>query len=277
MSEYTDIIHRIFPTSEFEFKIIKIQDKHNNHEYEKIEFTDKVVKSCIDFTIKEDLIYVDWLNHCESGTGTTLLHKVEQFAREIGIFKITLEDASQINTPCHNGVSLEMISILTAGKSWYNKLGYICENQDEIYKHYDSIIQMNFYDFIDHVYRIIEENYVNYLHTFQTLINILLEQNEIVNHESTVQEVFIKIKDMIKKGQPCRRDIEPHLVLLIRYIKMSNILLLPPNKQIFTKILSLEDDGKGMQRIKRIKRKGSKTKRKKGIKRKKGTIRHRIL
>jgi hypothetical protein len=82
---------------------------------------------------------------------------------------------------------------------------------------------------------------------------------------------------MIKKGQPCRRDIEPHLVLLIRYIKMSNILLLPPNKQIFTKILSLEDDGKGMQRIKRIKRKGSKTKRKKGIKRKKGTIRHRIL
>jgi hypothetical protein len=259
-----DSIQHVFPTSEFEFKINKIRDKHNN-EYEKVKITDKVEKSCIDFTIKEDLIYVDWLNNCESGTGTTILQKVEQFAREIGIFKITLEDASQINTPCHNRVSLEILSILTTGKSWYNKLGYICENQDEIYKHYDSIIQMSFSDFIDHVYRIIEENYINHLHNFETLINILVRQKKIVFffESTTVQQVFIKIKEMFKKGQPCLADIEPHLVLLIGYIKMSNILLLPPNRQIFTKILSLEDDGKGMHRKKqkRTKKQKRRTKR----------------
>ena len=161
-----------------------------------------------------------------------------------------------------------MLSILTTGESWYNRLGYICENQDKIYSNNKPIIQMSFNDFI---YKLEEKLKKNDLLKFKTLIN-LLEQNEIVNLESTVQDVFIKIKEMLKPGQPCR-EIEPKLLLLIDYIMISKILKITTEEHI--KIL--QPDGKGMQRIKR---KGSKSKRKKGtkrIKRKKGTIRHRIL
>lgn len=242
-----DIIERIFPNSDFNMQIKESKDR-----YRKILIIDKHQRSCVDFTIKEDLIYVDWLTNCSSGSGTTLLHKVEQIAIEMGILKIELMDASQITTPCNKGVSLQVLSILTTGKSWYNKLGYVCEQQSEIDSYNNSVIQMKFSDFIDILHNIIEKNFENDLLRFQTLINELFS---IIDFESTVQEVFIKIKDMIKKGQPCLA-IEPKLLLLISYIKMSNILLIPlPFKTTFTKIL--KSGGK------KIKRKGITKKRKK--------------
>lgn len=241
-----DIIERIFPNSDFNMQIKESKDR-----YRKILIIDKHQRSCVDFTIKEDLIYVDWLTNCSSGSGTTLLHKVEQIAIEMGILKIELMDASQITTPCNKGVSLQVLSILTTGKSWYNKLGYVCEQQSEIDSYNNSVIQMKFSDFIDILHNIIEKNFENDLLRFQTLINELFS---IIDFESTVQEVFIKIKDMIKKGQPCLA-IEPKLLLLISYIKMSNILLIPPPfKTTFTKIL--KSGGK------KIKRKGITKKRK---------------
>jgi hypothetical protein len=115
-SQYRGIIESIFPPGEFEFKIVKIRNKDND-EYEQIQVTDKdeFKNYCVDFTIKEDSIYIDSLSKCASGTGTTILQKVEQFAREIGILKITLEDLSQITTPCNKGTSLKILSILSTG------------------------------------------------------------------------------------------------------------------------------------------------------------------
>ena len=182
-----DIIERIFPNSDFNMQI-----KESKDGYRKILIIDKHQRSCVDFTIKEDLIYVDWLTNCSSGSGTTLLHKVEQIAIEMGILKIELMDASQITTPCNKGVSLQVLSILTTGKSWYNKLGYVCEQQSEIDSYNNSVIQMKFSDFIDIIHNIIEKNFENDLLRFQTLINELFS---IIDFESTVQEVFIKIKD----------------------------------------------------------------------------------
>lgn len=252
-----DIIERIFPNSDFNMQIEESKDG-----YRKILIIDKQQRSCVDFTIKEDLIYVDWLTNCNSGSGTTLLHKVEQIAIEMGILKIELMDASQITTPCKKGISLQLLSILTTGKSWYNKLGYVCEQQSEIDSYNNSLIQMKFADFIDILHDIIEKNYESHLLRFQTLINELFS---IIDFESTVQEVFIKIKDMVKKGQPCLA-IEPTLLLLISYIKMSNILLIPPPfKTTFTKIL--QSGGKKIKRKimtkkrKRTKRKCSQNKR----------------
>ena len=256
-----DVIQRIFPNDVFMTKKNKSPLNGN------LKFTirDKSQKFCIIFTIiNDDLISVDDLTKCNSGSGTELLHKVEQFAREIGIFKIILEDASKITTPCEKDrVSLQMLSILTTGESWYNKLGYMCENQDEINSHNNSIIQMKFSDVIDMVHEIIEIQHPNHLHGFETLIHILIRQEEIINFESTVQEVFTKIKSMLKPGQPCLPDIEPHLVSLIMYINMSNILLIPlPYKTVLTKTLQTHDIGKGG-----TKRKGTKKKRTKKQKR----------
>lgn len=253
-----DIIQRIFPSSEFDMQIKKSEDVPNLYIY----IVDKLKKTCVDFTIKEDLIYVDWLTNCSSGSGTTLLHKIEQIAIEMGILKIELMDASQISTPCNKGISLQILSILTTGKSWYNKLGYVCEQQSEIDSYNNSLIQMKFADFIDILHDIIEKNYEKHLPRFQTLMNELFSA---IDFESTVQEVFIKIKDMVKKGKPCLA-IEPTLLLLISYIKMSNILLIPPPfKTTLTKIL--QSGGKKIKRkgmtkkCKKIKRKRSQHKR----------------
>jgi hypothetical protein len=235
-----DSIQRIFPNDMFSTR----KNKSPLNGYLKIYVRDKSQKNCIIFTIEKDLIEVDSLSKCDSGSGTELLYKVEQFAREIGIFKITLLDASTITTPCANRVSLQMLSILTTGKSWYNKLGYICENQDNIDTHNSLIIQMKFSDLIDKIHSNIENKYQNELIKFETLIDNLIRQTDI-NFESTVQEVFIKIKDMLQKGQPCLSDIEPHLILLITYIQLSNILLIPKSfKTVFTKTLQ-PDIGKG--------------------------------
>ena len=106
-----DSIQRIFPESEF------ITKKNKSPLNGNLKFTirDKSEKFCIIFTIiNDDLISVDELTKCNSGSGTELLHKVEQFAREIGIFKIRLSDASKINTPCNVMVSLRILSILTS-------------------------------------------------------------------------------------------------------------------------------------------------------------------
>jgi hypothetical protein len=255
-----DIIHHIFPESEFNTQIIESDDGPDRYVYIK----DKHQHSCIDFTIKEDSIYVDRLNRCTSGSGTTILQKVEQVAREIGIFKIILMDSSKINTPCGEKVSLQILSLLTSGKTWYNKLGYICENQDELDSRVSLIIETTFEDFIDKIYEIIKEKYPNELIRFKTLIRHLVSQ-QYINIETTVKNVFTQIKEMLKKGEPCRHDIEPQLVLLIWYIELSNILLIPkPFKTIFTKTLQT-NIGKGMKRKRRTK-KGSKKRKKKNTK-----------
>jgi hypothetical protein len=252
-----DIIERVFPNNAFDKKIEESKDG-----YRKFLIIDKHKNSCVDFIIKEDSIYVDWLTNCSSGSGTTLLHKVEQIAIEMGILKIELMDASQITTPCNKGVSLQLLSILTTGKSWYNKLGYVCEQQSEIDSYNNSVIHMLFSDFIGIVHEMFEKNYEDKVLSFQTLINELFS---IEDFESTVQEVFIFIKDMLKKGKPCLA-VEPKLLLLFTYIKMSNILLIPPPfKTTFTKIL--QPGGKKIKRKRNTKKRKGKTKKRKGTKR----------
>jgi len=269
MSEpLTDIIQRIFPTDAFTITTEESSDK-----YLQIHIKDQRQRSCVTFRIKEDSIYIEWLTKCDSGSGTALLHKVEQFAREIGIFKIILEDASNVITPCYSVTSLRMLSILATGKSWYNKLGYTSKNQDEIDSYNNSLIQMLFSDFIDMVKRTIqynEEHKINLSRGMNyTKFNRLIEYIKNIDilelkPTDTTQEVFIKIKNMLKSGQPCR-DIEPYLLLLIEYISENNIL--KKNGDNDVKILHPETDTHGGKKRKGTKRKGRKNKRK-GTKRK---------
>jgi hypothetical protein len=266
MSEpLTDIIQRIFPTDAFTITTQESSDK-----YLQIYIKDKRQRSCVTFRIKEDSIYVEWLTKCDSGSGTALLHKVEQFASEIGIFKIILEDASQVITPCYSVTSLRMLSILTTGKSWYNKLGYTSKNQVETDSYNNSLIQMLFSDFIDMVKRTIqynEEHKINLSRSMNsTKFNELIEYIKSIDildlkPTDTTQEVFIKIKNMLKPGQPCR-DIEPYLELLIEYIRTNNILKTSQDDE--TKILHTETNTRGgmKRKITKMKRKGTKKKRK---------------
>jgi hypothetical protein len=256
-----DIIQRIFPESEFTAR----KNKSPLNKYLKIYVRDNSQKICIVFTIKEESIYVDELNRCTSGSGTILLQKVEQLAREIGFFKVTLIDSSEINTPCEDRVSLQILSILTTGKSWYNRLGYIFENQSEIDSYHDELIKMRFSVFINKIHEIIENKYPNHLIKFETLLRDLVRQ-QYINFESTVKEVFTQIKYMLKKGEPCH-EIEPQLVSLIMYINMSNILI---SKSVVTKTIG-PDIGKGM------KRKGPTKKRKKKQNTKKRTKTNKFL
>jgi hypothetical protein len=127
-------------------------------------------------------------------------------------------------------------------------LGYVYENQRELDSHYNSIITMNFNHFIEEVELILEENYPTRVIVFQTATNVIKSKKELVSDDTTtVQDVFMKIKNMLKKGQPCRRAIEPYLISLIECIKWSNILFIPSDKAILTKTIG-PDIGKGMKR-----------------------------
>jgi hypothetical protein len=264
MSEpLTDIIQRIFPTDAFTITTEELSDK-----YLQIHIKDQRQRSCLTFRIKEDSIYVEWLTKCDSGSGTALLHKVEQFATEIGIFKIILEDASQVITPCYSVTSLRMLSILTTGKTWYNKLGYTSKNQDEIDSYNNLLIRMLFSDFIDMVKRTIqynEEHKKNLSRSMNSMkFNELIEYIKSIDildlkPTDTAQEVFIKIKNMLKPGQPCR-DIEPYLELLIEYIRTNNILKTSEDDDI--KILETNTRGGMNRKGTKKKRKGTKMKRK---------------
>jgi hypothetical protein len=242
-----DIVERIFPEREFDTQIQQTTDG-----YSRLTIMDKLEKRCLVFTIEDDLIMVDNLYKCDSGSGTTLLHKVEQFAREFGIFKIKLEDASTITTPCEKRFSLQMLSILTTGKSWYNKLGYIQnpKKQRLMDSHNSILIQTRFADFIDMVKKTIQEDEKN---EFNNLIENI---KDILDFESTVQDVFIKIKDMFKNGKHCDIVIEEQLTSLIYYIKRSRILNINYDDEV--KILHT---GKGIQRKRNPTKKQKKTKR----------------
>ena len=98
---------------------------------------------CAEFTIESKTqIYLDELSKCTGFTGTKVLHIVEQFAKNNGYKKITLSDASEIQSDVEYRseslgygrcvIPLIFINILATGETWYNSRGYISSKQFEM-------------------------------------------------------------------------------------------------------------------------------------------------
>jgi hypothetical protein len=89
-------------------------------------------------TTENNNILVYKLDNCHEKTmGAKLLSSVEILAKRIGSSQIKLIDASKLEI-AGSSVSLKTLYNLTAGQSWYNKLGYICKDED-----YDTALKEN--------------------------------------------------------------------------------------------------------------------------------------
>lgn len=89
-------------------------------------------------TTENNNILVYKLDNCDEKTmGAKLLSSVEILAKRIGSSQIKLIDASKLKI-AGSSVSLKTLYNLTTGQSWYNKLGYICKDED-----YDTALKEN--------------------------------------------------------------------------------------------------------------------------------------
>jgi hypothetical protein len=133
----------------------------------------------------------------------------------INLNVIFLEDSSII--PDTN-IRLWLLSILTTGESWYNRLGFKSEDYENEKKHNSKIIEMNIMDFIRLC--IIETNTKQIKKTYilpnginESLIEIIMSFFEKYNSTKSVKDVFIEIKKQLKE-----RKISPEDSIMIEKI-----------------------------------------------------------
>jgi hypothetical protein len=107
---------------------------------------------CLEINISDTEIKVMNLNKCNGHSGKNLLMRLETFAKKMRIRKISLSDASRIETytNCSNrrGVDLHFLKIITKGESWYNSLGYVSINFENEKKHNETVVNNAFNNFI---------------------------------------------------------------------------------------------------------------------------------
>jgi ribosomal protein L24 len=90
--------------------------------------------------MKKNHIYVENLNKCDKNSGTILLEKIINIAKELKYKNIKLSDASTISFDSRRRTTdqkncnfpLSYWHILSKGKSWYNSLGFISNNYSAI-------------------------------------------------------------------------------------------------------------------------------------------------
>lgn len=212
--------------NEYNDYIIKYNDEYNIYyiykDYIKDENNDE--EQCISFSIDTTLkntLYLQKLNKC-SINGEFNLRKFEKFAIDNGIQFIKLNDLCNIKK-CSVDFSLQLISILTNGKTRYNKMGYYSENGSI---DYSELLSMDINNFII-LYR---KKYIEYLNKsmiesktntidnlqlklldlkYKKLENIKKQENfgddfnYLINDDiCTVQDFFINIKKILL-GDDC--------------------------------------------------------------------------
>jgi len=204
---------------------------------------------CAIFCLYPDHIYIDSLSKCGSTSGGDLLTMIYTIAKEMpkNIKYIELVDASQIKI-CSTKISLRTLKILTTGQSWYNSHGYYSENYDSEKTHNEEIINMNYENFIDIVYKkrlekFKSENSIEQLRNllesrkeqlstisksdnkdrYQFIEQRILEiQDIIVNHNEFINSYIQKEEEEINEGMRLFPDVNKTVKDYFNYV-LSNI------------------------------------------------------
>jgi hypothetical protein len=204
---------------------------------------------CAIFCLYPDHIYIDSLSKCGSTSGGDLLTMIYTIAKEMpkNIKYIELVDASQIKI-CSTKISLRTLKILTTGQSWYNSHGYYSENYDSEKTHNEEIINMNYENFIDIVYKkrlekFKSENSIEQLRNllesrkeqlstisksdnkdrYQFIEQRILEiQDIIVNHNKFINSYIQKEEEEINEGMRLFPDVNKTVKDYFNYV-LSNI------------------------------------------------------
>ena len=112
-------------------------------------------KECLNLELSPDSLYVLQLKKCPDSSGSMIMKKLENVAKEMHLEHIDLADGQSLEFECGRkkglSVLIKYINILADGESWYNKLGYKSNSHDAEVVHNKRIGQMNTADFVKSV------------------------------------------------------------------------------------------------------------------------------
>lgn len=205
LEDESDPIFTFFPKGEYKIEIIKRLGKNCVN-----------IKNCVLFYIEGNILYLDYIEKCQS-SGTINLEKIIEYSKLMNLESIKLADSSEIL----DGVSMSIIFILATGISWYNHYGFISgeENFEQEKKHNFKLINLPLKDFLS---LISNKNNNNNISKFIQIIN-----KYGFNEQSKVQDIFIKIKELLKNNQMNEDELKI-LKRILFYIQLSSIILYNP-------------------------------------------------
>jgi hypothetical protein len=225
--EITDAIYYIFePLVGHE----NIYIEYENERPISAEISSKTLPKCkfleLHFSArKNNNIYVQALKNCkEKRMGQKMLNLVEDLARRIGSEEIALDDMSKLEIGPDKSVSLITLYNLTTGQSWYNKLGYICKDED--FNHAESfesnkakITTTSVNDFVlEEVKPIMNKSMDKMLEEIQT-------QFPELDPDKTIQEYFIIVKEKLQQYSDGTLDDDVSLLVkLVDLISRADII-----------------------------------------------------
>jgi hypothetical protein len=221
--EITDAIYAVFePLVGHENIYIDYDD---NGKPISVEISSKTLPKCnfleLHFSArKNNNIYVQALKNCkEKRMGEKLLNLVDDLARRIGSEEIALDDMSKLIIEPNKSVSLITLYNLTTGQSWYNKLGYICKEDDfnhaeafELNKTKITTTSVNDFVLRDVKPRINE--------TIGNLLEKIQRQFPELDPNKTIQDYFIIVKNILQ--QYSDGTVDQDVSLLIKLLELIN-------------------------------------------------------
>jgi len=92
----------------------------------------KYTSNLLKLSIDKTHICIQMIQKSKHISGTQLMSMAEEVAKRLHISKVTVVDQSSIDFDHNIRIPLGPLSILATGISWYNKLGYVSEYQENI-------------------------------------------------------------------------------------------------------------------------------------------------
>lgn len=241
MSSFSGIADSIFAVFEPLVGRKNIVIEYQNRKPVSVEILSKTLPKCVflelSFSAKENNnIYIHGLKNCkERHMGLQLINLVENLSRRIGSHEITLIDMSNLVLTPNKSVPLFTLYNLTTGQSWYNKLGYICKdddfNHDETFEsNKNKITTMSVKDFAtNEVERRVSRQMGEPMDKLLQKINLQFPE---LDPDQKIQEYFIIVKEKLQQysNGTLSKDISL-LVELINLISDAEVITTYPNKE----------------------------------------------
>jgi hypothetical protein len=262
--EITDAIYYIFePLVGRE----NIYIEYENGRPTSVEISSKTLPKCkfleLHFSArKNNNIYVQALKNCkEKRMGQKMLNLVEDLARRIGSEEIALDDMSKLEIGSGKSVSLITLYNLTTGQSWYNKLGYICKDED--FSHAEAFesnkVKITTTSVNDFVLEEVEP-------IMNKSMDKMLEEIQIqfpeLDPDKTIQEYFIIVKEKLQQYSDGTLDDDVSLLVkLVDLISRADIIITTYNMTDCTLVKEMKSStGEGRKKHSSRKKRTSKRK-----------------
>ena len=221
------IIQKYFPN------IIEL----NKNEY-RIPCIEKI--NSTDFEIIDNKINLSYISKCDVISGSDILLKIIDLARELKIKYINLQDASVIKIENNNvdptdsktiecEYSLSKYSILINGISWYNKYKFFSDNHSENVKHNNIKRNLPFRIFMKeaiHNYDMEQKDLTkDNIKSFKRIMINFIRYFPDINIDTPIKLIFRYINCYLKDNNGKLKCSDPKLKLILEIIWLSDYVL----------------------------------------------------